>query len=332
MSAKRDRRPAEARAPAEGPIPVVLVGRDERARILARALLAHPELQLVATVDKAKAPLPEAPSIPVVPRATEAFPRAKGGVVVLGRGHRLDEIARELLAAIEAGLSVVSTCEELIHAPFVDPEFAETIDEAAWRRRVSVLGIGLHPGFFFDRLVTTVAGAIGHPQRVEAARVVDPAGRSWLLEAAGVGLIEAAFDEAVEAETVGQRGLSEACGLLADGLGFELDEVEEALDPILAEAAVDLGGVKVAPGRVLGLRQVARGFDEGKELVRLEVEMRLGAVAEDRLHVEGQPPVALRIPGGIPEDPALGWAVANAIPLVRDAEPGLLSVLDLPAA
>lgn len=328
MNAKREKRPPEA----EGPIPVILVGQGEKTRIIARALLSHPELQLVAAVSKSKTPIPEAPGVPVLARSAEAFPRAKGGVVVLERGHRLDDVARELLAAIDAGLSVISTCEELIHASFVDPDFADKVDEAAWRRGVSVLGVGLHAGFFFDRLVATVAGVVGLPERVEAERVVGVEGSPGLLQAAGVGLSEAEFDEGVDAERLGQRGLSEACGLLAEGLGLELDEVEEAVDPILAEEAVEQGGVRVEKGRVLGLRQVARGFEEGKELVRLAIEMRLGASPTARIRIEGQPSLAVEIPGGIPEDPALGWAVANAIPRMRDAGPGLLSVLDLPSA
>lgn len=330
MSARRE--PKSPKVQGEGPIPVVLVGQGEGSHTIARALLAHPELQLVALVSKSKATLPEAPKIPIIARAAEAFSRVKGGVAVLGRGHRLEEIARELLMAVEAGLSVVSTCEELIHAPLVDPEFSEKIDELAWRRGVSVLGVGLHPGFFFDRLAATVASAVGHPQRVEAERVVDAASSAWTLRASGVGLTEAEFDREVEAERLGQPGLSESCGLLAEGLGFELDEVEEAVDPILAETEVEKGGVRVERGRVLGLCQVARGFEEGKELVRLQVKISLGEAPADRLRIEGLPPIALEIPGGIPEDPALGWVVANSIPLLQSAGPGLLSVLDLPAA
>lgn len=328
MSAPREKKNA---GPSDSPIPVVLVGLDERARIVARALLSHPELRLVAAVARQGESLPEAPNLPVVPRAAEAFRRAKGGVAVLCRGHGLDEIEGDLFAAIDAGLSVIGIAEELIHAPFVDPDLAERIDEAAARRGVAVLGAGLYPGFFFDRLAATAASVVGLPQRVEAERMVDAAA-GGLSKVAGIGLSERAFEEGVDREELGQRGLSEACGLVAEALGFDLDEVEELIDPLLAEEAVEAGGLRVEKGRVVGLRQVARGFEEGKELVRLSVTMQLGATSTDRLRIEGTPPVELVIPGGVPEDPALGWAVANAIPSLVVAEPGLRSVMDLPSA
>lgn len=326
MSTPRDK----SAGPAEAPISVVLVGLDERARIVARALLAHPDLQLVAAVGAKGEKLAEAPGLPVLPR-NEAYRRAKGGVAVLGRGHRLDEIEKDLFAAIDAGLSVVGIAEELVHPDFVDPELAERIDESAERKGVAVLGVGVHPGFFFDRLAATAAGVVGHPQRFEAERRVD-ASRGELARVAGVGLSERAFEEKVEREELGQRGLSEACGLVAEALGFDLDEVEEVIDPLLASAPTAAGGVQVEKGQVLGLRQVARGFEEGKELVRLAVTMQVGASSEDRLRIEGTPPLELVIPGGLSEDPALGWAVANAIPKLAEAAPGLLSVLDLPSA
>lgn len=308
-------------------------------RLVAPAILRHPELELVAAVDPACAgePLgalvPGAPDLVVQARAGEAYRRHRGGVAVLCGGSRLDEIERDLLEAVRAGFNVVSTCEELVHAPFVDPELAEAIDREAERREVAVLGTGIHPGFIFDRLVSTVAGVVGEIRHVEGGRVIDLEGRARGWSAlAGIGRSEASFEEGVEEGRVGQPGLSESCALLADGLGLEIDEVEEAIDPILAPSTLQIGDLRIDPGTVCGLQQVARGFEEGREVVRLSVRMAYQPVEpRDWVRIDGSPPVELVLPGGLRDEEALGWAVAHAIPRVMASDPGLLSVLDLPA-
>ncbi|MFO7155300.1 MAG: dihydrodipicolinate reductase [Pseudomonadota bacterium] len=317
-------------------VPVVLVGLDEEARGIARALALHPGIQLVAVVDRSLAGrplrslLPEAPEgLRVDARPQDAFRRMRGGVAVLARGRSLEEIERDLFAAVSAGLSVVGVCEELVLPEFVDPEFAERIDEAAASRGVAVVGVGLVAGFLFDRLAGTLAQACGRIRRVEALRVVDLRGRPSLARRAGLGLSAEEFDRGVDQGRVGQPGLSEACGLLAESLGLELDEVEESVDPILADEPVEVDGERLERGRVLGLSQVALGLAEGRQLVRLEVELRAGADPRDEIRVEGDPPLRLVMPGGVPEE-ALGWVVANAALRVAAAGPGLVHVLDLP--
>jgi len=334
VSPERERQ----RSDASDLVPVVLVGLGEEVRGIARALSLHPEIRLVAAVDPAFAgrPLrslvPEAPEgIRVEARPHDAFRRSRGGVAVLARGGALEEIERDLFAAVSAGLSVVGTCEELVFPAFVDPDLAERIDEAAARRGVAVVGVGLVAGFLFDRLAGTLAQASGLVRRVEARRVVELRGKPALARRAGLGLTAEEFDRGVDAGRLGQPGLSEACGLLAEGLGLELAEVEEAVDPILADAPVEVDGARLERGQVIGLKQVALGLEEGRQLVRLEVVMRAGAEPRDEIRIEGEPPLELVVPGGTPEE-ALGWLVANAAVRVAAAGPGLVHVLELPLA
>jgi 4-hydroxy-tetrahydrodipicolinate reductase len=88
----------------------------------------------------------------------------------------------------------------------------------------------------------------------------------------------------------------------------------------------------VRKGDVAGINQIARGLSEGKELVELNLTIALGAERPgDEVEIDAEPPVHLRIEGGVGGEAATVWAVVNAAPRVIDAEPGLLTVLDLPA-
>ncbi len=317
----------------------MVVGLGAIGRLVASCVLQHPELELVGAADPrfAGRPLSElvagAPDVPVAENGAAAYRKARGGVALICTGSLLEEVAPEIESAMRAGLHVVSSCEELANASFVDPELADLLDRNARRAGVGVLGTGVNPGFVLDRLPATLGAVVGEVRRVEALRVIDVATRREALQRKiGLGLTVEEFERLGEEGAVGHVGLSESCALLTDGLGIEVDEVEEELDPIVAEEAVVVGDLRVEAGRVRGLRQIAMAFDEGREVARVTLEVGLGLEnPRDWFRIESDPSLEMVVPGGIPGERATAWALVNAAPRVAGADAGLLSVLDLPA-
>jgi hypothetical protein len=124
----------------------------------------------------------------------------------------------------------------------------------------------------------------------------------------------------------------ESAALSALGVGLEVDEVDESIDPVEAEGDMEGDGFTVPKGGIVGLNQVARAFHDGKEVAILDLTIALGAPnARDEIELEGDPGIRILIPGGTPGDKATAWTVVHAAPLVHGSEPGLISVLDLPA-
>ncbi len=63
----------------------------------------------------------------------------------------------------------------------------------------------------------------------------------------------------------------------------------------------------------------------------LDLKMYLDAPNPfDGFHIEAEPPLEVRIPGGIAGDQATVAALVNAVPQILRAEPGLLLPTDLP--
>jgi len=188
----------------------------------------------------------------------------------------------------------------------------------------------VNPGLALDRLPALLSQGTGAVRRLEARRVVDLSSRREALwRKAGVGLTPEEFRRAVEADAIGHVGLAESATLAALGCGLDLDELEEEAEPVLASR--DLAGpVPVRKGGIAGIRQVARGWQEGREVVRLEVVLAAGAEdPRDEVRIESDPPLRLLIPGGFPGEASTAWSVvhaAAAIPLLQ----GLVTVLDLP--
>jgi 4-hydroxy-tetrahydrodipicolinate reductase len=118
--------------------------------------------------------------------------------------------------------------------------------------------------------------------------------------------------------------------MIAAGLGWQLDRIEETLDPVIAPEALESALGPVAAGEVQGQHQFARGYVGGVERITLELKMALQAAdAGDFVDLEGPEPVSSAI-HGVQGDIATGAIIVNAIPNVLAAAPGLHTMLDMP--
>jgi 2,4-diaminopentanoate dehydrogenase len=322
-------------------IPVVVMGLGDVGRAIAAAALARPDLRVVAAVDPAHAGQTlgallggTGPALTIVADLKKVLGSARGGVLLHATESRLEAVQPQLEAAVRAGLHVVSTCEELAFPWASDEGRADALDRLANDKNVAVLGTGVNPGFVLDRLPALLSQLTGPVRHLRATRVVDLVPRrAGLRRRAGVGLTEEAFWDAEERGVVGHVGLGESAWLAADGCGFDLEdmEVDEEIEPLLAEEDFAGGPLAVRRGQVAGLRQVARAFVEGREVVRLELTLQLGAEdPRDEVELDAEPRVRVLVPGGIPGDRATANIVVNAVPALVELR-GLVTVLNLPA-
>ena len=325
----------------QGGIPVVLLGLGEIGQAIARAALVRPELRIVAAVDPAPSRAGRAlsdvlgepaPDATVARSLGEVAASARGGVVLAATRSRLTEVLPELEEAVRAGLHVVSTCEELAWPWLNHAEEAAALDRLCHERNVAVLGTGVNPGFVLDRLPALLAQVTGPVRHLHGVRVVDVSRRRIALQRkVGAGLDEDEFHDRVERGEIGHVGLAESAAMAAEACaGVDEYEVDEEIVPLLAEEDAE-GPVPVSRGQVAGLHHEARVFDGGREVVRLELTIAVGAAdPRDEVNLDADPPVRVLVPGGIAGDTATANTVVNAVPALVELR-GLVSVLDLPA-
>jgi len=166
---------------------------------------------------------------------------------------------------------------------------------------------------------------------VRVRRVVDlSVRRKQLQQKVGVNLTPAEFAAKKAKGMLGHVGLPESVAMIAAGLGWSLDRVEQTLEPVIAPCPLDSALGPVAPGQVQGQHQIARGFAAGRERITLELKMALEAPdAGDFIELEGPEPVSSAV-RGVQGDIATAAIIVNAIPSVLAAAPGLHTMLDLP--
>jgi 4-hydroxy-tetrahydrodipicolinate reductase len=309
------------------PLRVALVGLGPIGLEVGRALRGRVDARLVAAGDVApavagaplSAQLPEAPGDVVVDAELGAALARGVDAVALCTSSRLAAVVRDLETAIEGGAHVASTCEELA-APRVDPARWAELDARARARGVTVVGTGVNPGFVMDRLVLQLAGAAVRVDGVQVERVVDAAKRRGpLRRKVGEGLSETQFREGAAAGRIGHVGLGESAALIARGLGWRMDRYVEHIEPVVA---VD--------GRCRGLRQEGRATVAGEEKIRLSLAMYVGAPdPHDHILLQGDPPLDVRIAGGVQGDRGTVGTMVNALMRLVRAPRGLVTVADV---
>lgn len=244
----------------------------------------------------------------------------------------LDRVHGQLVECIEAGVHVVSSTEELSYPYDRHPELAGELDRAARAAGVALVGTGVNPGYAMDALALMATGVCVDVRSVIVERVVDAGARRGPLQRkVGAGLTPEAFEEKKRTGTFGHIGLRESLLLVAGGLGWTLDEIDETLEPVLAGREHETEHVGVAAGQVAGIHHAIAGTVGGRTVLSLDLKMHVGAEApRDAVRVEGDPPIDLVVRGGIFGDTATVAALVNAVPLVAEARPGLHTVKDLP--
>jgi len=119
--------------------------------------------------------------------------------------------------------------------------------------------------------------------------------------------------------------------MIARGFGWELDQTDDEIFPVVAENAVETQSIKVPEGDVKGMRQVGRGLKNGEEKIILEMIMSLGQEnPRDVIEIDGTPNVRLVFEGGIHGDIVTAAVVVNSIPQLLQLSPGLKTMLDMP--
>jgi len=253
-------------------------------------------------------------------------------IVMHTTSSSLSKVMDQLLVCLDVGSCVVSTCEELSYPYKTHPDLAAKLDQAAKDSGVALVGTGVNPGFVMDKLVITLAAVSQRVEHAKALRIVDASKRRLPLQKKiGAGLSVEEFRAKVKEGTIKHVGLPESVAMVADSLGFRVDEITETIEPMVATERVQTEFLTVESGQAAGVHQIARGLFEGKELLYMELRMYVGAKdPADTVELTGHPNISLVIPGGSHGDIATASVAVNSIPAILEAQSGLRTSRDLP--
>jgi len=258
-------------------------------------------------------------------------------VVLIATGSFTKEVYPQLVQAIEAKKNVICIAEEMAFPRQQEPELAEKIDKLARENNVTVLGTGINPGFVLDLLIVAMTGVCFNVTEIKASRINDlsPFGPT-VMKTQGVGTTPKDFAAGVEAGTiVGHVGFPESMAMIASALGWELDEIKQTKEPIIAKKYRETPHVKVEPGMVAGCRHIAYGIKDGKTLITLVHPQQVrpeneGVETGDFIEIHGEPNIDLKIQPEVPGGIGTIALAVNSIPNVINSKAGLKNMTQLP--
>jgi hypothetical protein len=247
---------------------------------------------------------------------------------------------------LRRGINVVTTGDFLTgtHHPVELP----VLEEAAQQGQATFLGTGFEPGF-----INVVAGFLtGACARVHSVKLVEtldcttyPVQDVWKV----LGFGKAPREPVTHINPATQRyglGYFETLDMIATMLGTELDSKEAFVEPAVLTRDLNLGWVDYAAGTAGGQRRTYRGYRGGRPVVELAICWTMSDDALDpkwtdpkgfSVVIEGEPHVDATIRFGKPGEDVMtvlmdstAVAAVNAIPFVCDAQPGVITPIDLP--
>lgn len=257
---------------------------------------------------------------------------ARPDVIIHTAVSRFKEAFLQVEPMARRGISVVSSCEELVFPWLREPGLASRLDRVCRENGARVLGTGVNPGFVMDLLPVCLTGVSGRVRAIHVQRVVDASSRRAPLQhKIGSGLSPDDFRRRFRQGLAGHAGLKESLALIAHGLGWPVKNIKETGDAVVARRHIRTQFLEVRRGQTCGLHQRAEATVNGRVRLTLDLKMYLDAPnPHDAVQVDGDPPLNVVIQGGVAGDQATVAALVNAARRLLDAPAGLLLLTDLP--
>ena len=256
---------------------------------------------------------------------------AEADVVVHTTNSFFDLFTDQVLEILDAGFDIVSTSEELSFPWTDNADEANIVDAAARKAGKTVLGTGVNPGFLMDSLplfITSIAQRVDH---IDVTRVINASKRRGPFQAKiGSGMTVDDFNSRMAEGRMGHVGLPESTAMLFDTLGKKLVRFENSVKPVVAEKPVKTEFFDVQPGQARGLHQTGHAYTDDGEFVSLTFRAALDEEPDgDTITVTGRPDLTVKLQGTNGDLATVAMAV-NAIRRTKEADPGLVTMRDLP--
>jgi hypothetical protein len=322
---------------------VAVWGTGNMGRAAVRAVEAHPGLDLAGVVSRSAL-------------GSESVLEGVDAVAYMASGDlRPDDAAADIARCLRAGAVVVTpSLYSLYDVRSAPSALADPLRAAAAEGGGALFVSGIDPGWGNDVLPLLVSGLAGTVEQVRCQELFDYSTYDQPEAVRGSVGMGGSMDEVplMVAPGVPSMIWGGQLRLMARGLGVTLDDVTERVERRALEHDVTNAMGLFEQGTQGGLRFEVAGVVDGREVLVVEHVTRIhpsvapdwpappdGGAGAHTVVIEGDPRIVVSVEataeGGNRAAGGNATAAArlvNAIPWLREAEPGLYDALDVPLA
>ena len=266
---------------------------------------------------------------------------------------RIRETVDDLCRMLESGKNVVNTAiVSLVYPPFSSPKIRARLEQACQDGQSTFFTSGFDPGWSGDVIPIALAQVC---ERVDEIRVSELMDYSTYADPDFTGVYfgygrPLDFEAPLLQPGMLKGGWGGMVLMLADAFGISLDEIREEHERLPALKSFECAMGRIEKGTCAAVRFEVQGIVDGRPVIvaahvnRLQDDVgpdwdRLspGKTSGYKIEIKGSPSFVCEIePIGDDGDhntagiTGTAMRVVNAIPVVCDATPGVVSVVDLP--
>ena len=261
----------------------------------------------------------------------ELAEKNKPDVILHTAGSKADVSINQIKPMAQRGVSVVSSCEELLVPKFRAPKLTDELDAICKQNNARVLGTGVNPGFVMDVLPVCITGVSRTVEHIYCERVVNATTRRQPLQKKiGSGMDPDEMRRLFKEGKAGHAGFLESLALVGHAMGWTFTETYELFEPMIAPYDIKTKFFDVKKGQCCGIHQQVVGKVGDVQRVYMDLKMYLDAKdPHDAIKITGDPPLEVRVNGGVAGDHATVASLINAVPRVLKAPPGVLLMTDI---
>lgn len=277
-----------------------------------------------------------ASDVKIAPSLTEEFGRVEPKSMTCAIVATSSDLARcmpTLRELLRRGISVVSTCEELLYPWLRHEAAARELEDLCRSSGARCVGTGVNPGFLMDTLPVALTAVCRDVRRVRVERFQDATTRRIpFQQKIGAALSDTEFAQRVKDGVLRHVGLGESIHFIDRYLSMGVVKWNETIEPVRAARALSCSLGEIPRGGISGVHQSAQAWNAaGEEVITLDFQAAIGQEnPRDRVVIEGEPNIESVIPGAVHGDVATSAITLNTIASLLLAPPGLHTMATLP--